>query len=79
MIHMIQTSSEIAQDTGSWLSTDLSQIPTPALVLDAAKVRENIERLAKYAASVGIKVRPHTKTHKSRFLARLQIEAVQSA
>ena len=72
---MIQTSSEIAQDAGSWLSADLSQIPTPALVLDAAKVRENIERLAKYAASVGINIRPHTKTHKSRFLSRLQTEA----
>lgn len=56
-------------------SIDLPQIPTPALVLDAPTVQRNIERLAKYASSVGINVRPHTKTHKSRFLARLQIEA----
>src|SRR4051812_18975104 len=54
---------------------DLKAIPTPALMLDALKVRGNIERLAKYAASVGIKIRPHTKTHKSRFLARLQMVA----
>jgi D-serine deaminase-like pyridoxal phosphate-dependent protein len=45
------------------------------MVVDAPTVRRNIERLAKYAQSVGIKIRPHTKTHKSRFLAGLQLEA----
>ena len=43
----------------------VGDIPTPAIVLDAATVRGNIDRLAAYAASHGIAVRPHTKTHKS--------------
>jgi len=55
--------------------SDLEQVPTPALVLDAAKARRNVERLAAYAASHGIGIRPHTKTHKSVELARLQLEA----
>ena len=55
--------------------SDLEQVPTPALVLDAAKARRNVERLAAYAASHGIGIRPHTKTHKSVEMARLQLEA----
>ncbi len=51
------------------------QLPTPSLVIDAAKVRRNIERLAAYAAGHGIAVRPHTKTHKSIEMARLQLAA----
>ena len=54
---------------------DLCRLPTPAMVIDAAGVRRNIRNLAEYAASVGIKVRPHTKTHKLRELARLLLVA----
>lgn len=50
-------------------------LPTPCLVLDGELVRQNVERLAAYAASHGISVRPHTKTHKSVELARLQLAA----
>ena len=50
-------------------------IPTPYLRIDASTVRRNIERLASYAREHGIGVRPHTKTHKSLRLARLQLEA----
>lgn len=53
----------------------LQNIPTPALVIDAAAVRRNIDRLARYSASHGLKIRPHTKTHKSKKLARMQIDA----
>jgi D-serine deaminase-like pyridoxal phosphate-dependent protein len=51
------------------------ELPTPAIVIDVARVRRNIRRLADYAKSGGIGVRPHTKTHKSVELARMQVEA----
>lgn len=51
------------------------EIPTPALVLDVALVRKNIDRLADHAASHGIRVRPHTKTHKMRALVEMQLAA----
>jgi D-serine deaminase-like pyridoxal phosphate-dependent protein len=51
------------------------EIPTPALVLDSAVVRQNIQRLTDYAATNGLNVRPHTKTHKMRALAEMQLEA----
>ena len=50
-------------------------VATPALVVDAERIRRNIERLATYAASHGITVRPHTKTHKSIEIAKLQLAA----
>src|SRR6202161_2820587 len=53
----------------------LEDIPTPALVIEAAAVTRNIKRLADYGAKHHLGIRPHTKTHKSRMLARIQIEA----
>jgi len=50
-------------------------LPTPALVIDAAKVRRNLRRLADYASAHRLRVRPHTKTHKSAAMAELQMEA----
>jgi D-serine deaminase-like pyridoxal phosphate-dependent protein len=57
------------------MQTAVEQIEaTPALVIDLPVVEQNIRRLAVYAKSKGIGVRPHTKTHKSVRMARLQIE-----
>ncbi len=52
-----------------------SELSTPALVIDANVVSQNIERLASYARDKGLGIRPHTKTHKSRRIASLQLEA----
>lgn len=45
------------------------------VVIQAARVHRNIERLAGYAASHGVAVRPRRKTHKSVEVARLQLAA----
>ena len=52
----------------------VDDLPTPAILIDAAAVRRNVARMAEYAASHGLKLRPHTKTHKSTLLARMQLE-----
>jgi D-serine deaminase-like pyridoxal phosphate-dependent protein len=57
------------------IQPDLQSIPTPALTIDAAVVRDNIGRLSEYARRAGVGVRPHTKTHKLRHIARMQLEA----
>src|SRR5437773_1955478 len=54
---------------------ELRRLPTPALVIDAQSVRRNVHKLAEYATNAGIKIRPHTKTHKLRELAQMQLEA----
>jgi D-serine deaminase-like pyridoxal phosphate-dependent protein len=50
-------------------------LDTPALVIDLDVVEANARRLADALAPRGIALRPHTKTHKSVALARIQLEA----
>lgn len=49
-------------------------VATPALVIDLAVVERNLSRMAEYAASHGLTLRPHAKTHKSLRLGRRQLE-----
>jgi D-serine deaminase-like pyridoxal phosphate-dependent protein len=49
-------------------------LPTPAILIDAAIVRRNIQRMASYAREQDLKLRPHTKTHKSVLVAKLQLD-----
>lgn len=48
----------------------LADLPTPCLLLDEAKMKCNINRLAKRADSFGVLLRPHLKTTKSVEAAR---------
>lgn len=49
-------------------------IDTPALLVDSATLGENLMRMQRVAEGFGVRLRPHTKTHKSPHIARLQIE-----
>src|SRR4051812_13780775 len=53
----------------------MTTLPTPSLVIDLPTVKRNIARLADYARQHKLDVRPHTKTHKSIRMAKLQLEA----
>jgi len=53
---------------------EVEQLPTPAMVIDGPGVRNNLAKLAEYAARIGVKIRPHTKTHKLRRLAQMQLD-----
>jgi D-serine deaminase-like pyridoxal phosphate-dependent protein len=53
----------------------LDDLETPAAVVDPARVRANARRAADYATAHGMTWRPHTKTHKSRAVGRIQLEA----
>src|SRR5689334_22246735 len=48
---------------------------TPVLVIELDALTRNIDRMAAFAASKGLKLRPHAKTHKSPELARRDIAA----
>ena len=45
-------------------------IDTPALVVDLNILDRNLARVAGYARQHGLRLRPHTKTHKSIRLAK---------
>jgi D-serine deaminase-like pyridoxal phosphate-dependent protein len=51
----------------------LEQIDTPAMVVDLDIMESNLRRVAEYSAAHGLRLRPHTKTHKSVNLARRQL------
>src|SRR5499427_9198482 len=51
----------------------VSEIDTPALVVDLDIMERNLARVAGYAREHGLRLRPHTKTHKSIRMARAQI------
>ena len=47
-------------------------LETPTLLLHAAVVERNVRRMAERARHLGVRLRPHAKTHKCVELARLQ-------
>ena len=52
----------------------LDDVTTPALLLDGPVLMDNLERMSRRVAAAGVELWPHTKTHKSREIARLQRE-----
>ena len=52
----------------------LSELQTPAVLIEQPRVLANIDRMQEAADRRGIRVRPHTKTHKSPAVARWQID-----
>jgi D-serine deaminase-like pyridoxal phosphate-dependent protein len=51
----------------------VSEIDTPALVVDLDIMERNLARVADYARGHSLRLRPHTKTHKSVRMARRQL------
>ncbi|MFB3920538.1 MAG: alanine racemase [Terriglobia bacterium] len=49
-------------------------LSTPALAIDLDVVERNLDRMAKRCRQHGIGLRPHTKTHKTPEVARMQLE-----
>ena len=54
--------------------TEMSELDTPALVVDLDVVKSNLARMARAARAKGVKLRPHIKTHKSLYFTAMQLE-----
>ena len=52
----------------------ISEVDTPALLIDLDIMERNLRRVADYASAHGLRLRPHTKTHKIPALARKQLD-----
>jgi D-serine deaminase-like pyridoxal phosphate-dependent protein len=55
------------------IGTLVSDIDTPALIIDLDAFDRNIAKMADFARAAGVRVRPHAKTHKSAAIALRQI------
>jgi D-serine deaminase-like pyridoxal phosphate-dependent protein len=53
---------------------DLKQVMTPALLLDLAILRHNLNEMAEKARRYGAALRPHIKTHKCLEIAQMQLD-----
>jgi D-serine deaminase-like pyridoxal phosphate-dependent protein len=53
----------------------LDELETPALLIDLDALEANLTEMAAVAARAGVGLRPHTKTHKSPEIARMQVAA----
>lgn len=51
----------------------LEDVDTPALLVDLDAFERNLRRLAERATKLGVRLRPHAKTHKSPVIARKQM------
>ena len=56
------------------MSLRVSELDTPALLIDLDVMERNLRRAADYARANDLQLRPHTKTHKIPALGRRQLE-----
>ncbi len=52
----------------------VSELDTPALLIDLDKLENNLRRVADYCSQHGLRLRPHTKTHKNPAIGRMQLD-----
>ncbi len=50
-------------------------LPTPCLLIDRERTLNNIRMMQERADGLGLKLRPHIKTHRMPYFAKLQVEA----
>jgi len=58
----------------SIIGRPVSEVETPALVIDADLLERNLRRMADFFRDKPARLRPHTKTHKSPIIARMQLD-----
>ena len=51
----------------------LIEVDTPSLILDLDKLESNLDIMANNAKTLGVKLRPHAKMHKSADIGKQQI------
>ena len=52
----------------------VSDLPTPALLVDLPRLAANLDRMQSAADAAGVALRPHAKTHKTAEVAQMQAE-----
>ena len=71
----MSTSTAISAETEHHIVADEQSLDTPLIAVDLDLLERNIAEMASLAASYGVSLRPHAKTHKSPHIARMQLEA----
>src|SRR5687768_6324425 len=56
------------------MSISFWDLDTPALLVDIDRLEHNLARMSARCRDAGVKLRPHTKTHKTPEIARMQLQ-----
>jgi D-serine deaminase-like pyridoxal phosphate-dependent protein len=67
--------SSLSSHWSSLIGKSVTDIDTPALVIDLDAMKRNLVRMGEFAKKHGIRWRPHAKMHKSAMLAKIQAKA----
>ncbi len=62
-------------DIPARIGAPIDEIDTPALIVDLDAFEHNLNSMAAFARTAGVRLRPHAKTHKCPTVALKQIEA----
>ncbi|XP_019385331.1 PREDICTED: uncharacterized protein LOC109306434 [Crocodylus porosus] len=57
--------SRCSRGSAMWVGRRVAELPTPAFVVDEAVARRNAERMLQRCGALGLRLRPHMKTHKT--------------
>ena len=68
----MQVKEPLAKDSTTQVVSPYQQIDTPVLLIDREKLMDNLRWMQEKADRWGVKLRPHTKTHKMPELAKIQ-------
>ncbi|HXF23759.1 MAG TPA: alanine racemase [Gemmatimonadaceae bacterium] len=69
---MNQPNSDASSHSGL-LPQQIAQIETPAPLVEVSRVKRNLDRMADYARSHKLQLRPHVKTHKTTVIGAAQM------
>ncbi|MCJ9674846.1 alanine racemase, partial [Neorhizobium sp. SHOUNA12B] len=64
---------DIGYDVPAAIGDKIADIQTPALIIDLDAFERNVARMKDHAEAMGVRLRPHAKTHKSADVALYQI------
>lgn len=67
----MQVKEPLARDSTTQVVSPYQQIDTPALLIDREKLMDNLRWMQEKADRWGVKLRPHTKTHKMPEIAKI--------
>jgi D-serine deaminase-like pyridoxal phosphate-dependent protein len=70
-----ETRDRVRRAYGGAIGKRREEVVTPALILDLAAARRNVEKMAERLRTMTAELRPHIKVHKSPELARMQLDA----
>ncbi|WP_191969612.1 DSD1 family PLP-dependent enzyme [Neorhizobium galegae] len=64
---------DIGYDVPAAIGDNIADIQTPALIIDLDAFERNVARMKDHAEAMGVRLRPHAKTHKSADVALYQM------